>query len=80
MSRTLLVTQKGCPGCEGVKDSLSGALASGEITEVPITSEKGEIIQDLLNIDWVPECVTENDDGSFTKCSLDDLIKKKGKK
>jgi hypothetical protein len=80
MSKTLLVTQKGCGGCEGVKNALADVIASGEVTEVSITSDKGEKIADQLGLDWVPECVTDNEDGTYTKCSLEKLLDEKGKK
>ena len=79
MAEKILVTQKGCGGCEGVKKALSEAISKGEIREVAITSDEGNRIADELDLDWVPECVEKSADGKYTKCSLDNLIKEKGK-
>lgn len=76
MPKTLLVTQKSCGGCAAVKRALSSELASGEIEEVPIESEKGEKIADELGLDMVPECVIE-EGGTYAKCDLDELLRKK---
>jgi hypothetical protein len=75
MSKKLLVTQKGCPGCAQVKEMLSEPLHNGELQEVPIESSRGRVIAEELDLDEVPECV-EEENGKFTKCNLDALIHK----
>lgn len=80
MSKTLLLTMKHCGGCAAVKQELADAIASGEVEEVAHNSEKGMQIAEELNLDEVPECIQENDDGSYSLCSLPDLLERKGHK
>lgn len=80
MPRKLLVTQDGCGGCKAVKRMLADSLASGEIEEVSVYSEKGKKIADELDLEEVPECVEEFEDGTFIKCDLEQLVKEKGKR
>lgn len=75
MPKTILVTQRGCPGCSQVKDMLSEGIKKGEIQEIPIESARGRVIAEELDLDEVPECV-EEENGKFTRCSLDKLIDK----
>lgn len=80
MSKTLLLTMKNCGGCAAVKKELAEAIAMGEVEEVQHTSEKGRRIVEELDLDEVPECIEESEDGTFLRCSLEDLLERKGRK
>ncbi|RPJ37990.1 MAG: hypothetical protein EHM35_05535 [Planctomycetaceae bacterium] len=81
MSKKIIVTDPGCHACADAKKKLKPYLDSGELVEVPVESPEGRVIDQQLDVEYVPECVVKDENGRYKRCpkgTLESMAKKRG--
>ena len=72
--KLMLVKHKDCGYCAVMESKLKEKIESGEIGIIDASTKEGYDLAAKLGIGGVPECVKRSDDGTYTKCSLEDLL------
>lgn len=76
MSKKILVFHPDCGACKPIKEALKERIASGEIGMLDASTEEGFKIAKDNGVTGVPECLEQNEDGTYKACSLEELLKK----
>lgn len=58
-----LITQKGCPSCETVKQFVNDSIKTGDVKLLYINTKEAEEIADKLNIVTVPIAIIKTNNG-----------------
>jgi hypothetical protein len=74
MVKKLIVTHPGCGACRSVREKLKDAFSAGTVREVSVTTDEGYNIAKKLGLNAVPQCVIDNEDGTYGFCSISELM------
>jgi glutaredoxin len=74
MPKKSILVHPSCGFCKATEKILAEKIASGEIGVIDAATKEGYTIAKNLGIKGVPDCVEEQDDGTYKVCNLEDLL------
>jgi len=71
----MLMKHPMCGYCKILEERIKDKIEAGTVGIIDASTPEGLEIAKSLGIRGVPDCIKKNEDGTYEKCGLEDLLK-----